>query len=82
MFTCNIVLQQQEGGGVEISAVGPDASVQPITHVVIDQVARQIHSDLQKAIDEVGDATEFARITLAPPDSRSVSWSKWRKYKR
>ena len=73
MFTCNIVLQQQEGGGVEISAVGPDASVQPITHVVIDQVARQIHSDLQKAIDEVGDATGFAQITLAPPDPRSVS---------
>ena len=63
MLPCNIVLQQQEDGRVEVSAVDPVASMQAITHVVVDQVAREIRSHLQKAIDEVGDATDFARVS-------------------
>src|SRR6516165_8226669 len=34
MLPCNIVLQQQENGRVEVSAVDPVASMQAITHVV------------------------------------------------
>jgi uncharacterized protein (DUF302 family) len=63
MLPCNVVLQQQEDGRVEVSAVDPVASMQAITHVVVDQVAREIRSHLQKAIDEVGDAIDSARVT-------------------
>ena len=63
MLPCNIVLQQQEDGRVEVSAVDPVASMQAITHVVVDQVAREIRSHLQNVIDEVGNATDSARVS-------------------
>lgn len=53
MLPCNVVVQQNEDGGVEISAVDPVASMQPIDHVVVDQVARELRSRLQEVIDEV-----------------------------
>ncbi len=52
MLPCNIVLQQQEGGRVEVSAVDPVASMQAIDHVVVDQVAQEMRSHLQKVIEE------------------------------
>ena len=63
MLPCNIVLQQQEDGRVEVSAVDPVASMQAITHVVVDQVAREIRSHLGNVIDEVGNATDTARVS-------------------
>jgi uncharacterized protein (DUF302 family) len=63
MLPCNIVLQQRENGRVEVSAVDPVASMQAITHVVVDQVAREIRSHLQNVIAEVGNATDAARVS-------------------
>jgi uncharacterized protein (DUF302 family) len=63
MLPCNIVVQQQEDGRVEVSAVDTVASMQAITHVVVDQVAREIRSHLQNVIDEVGNATGSAGVS-------------------
>jgi uncharacterized protein (DUF302 family) len=63
MLPCNIVVQQQEDSRVEVSAVDPVASMQAITHVVVDQVAREIRSRLQNVIDEVGNATGSAGVS-------------------
>jgi uncharacterized protein (DUF302 family) len=63
MLPCNVVLQQQEDGRVEVSAVDPVASMQAATHVVVDQVAREIRSHLQHVIDEVGNATNSAGVS-------------------
>ena len=63
MLPCNIVLQQQEDGRVEVSAVDPVASMQAITNVVVDQVARDIRCRLQNVIDEVGNATYSAGVS-------------------
>ena len=63
MLPCNIVLQQQEDGRVEVSAVDPVASMQAITHVVVDQVAREMRSHLRNVVDEVGNATDTARVS-------------------
>jgi uncharacterized protein (DUF302 family) len=63
MLPCNIVLQQQENGRVEVSAVDPVASMQAITHVVVDQVAREIRSHLQNVINDVGNATASSRVS-------------------
>ena len=60
MLPCNVVLQQQEDGRVEVSAIDPVASMQAVSHVVVDQIAQDIRSDLKHVIDEVGNATEFA----------------------
>ncbi len=54
MLPCNIVLQQQEEGRVEISAVDPVASMQAITNVEVGQVAQSVRSLLQRVVDEVG----------------------------
>jgi uncharacterized protein (DUF302 family) len=56
MLPCNVVLQQQEDGRIEVSAVDPVASMQAITHVVVGQVAQDIRSDLERVIDEVGNS--------------------------
>jgi uncharacterized protein (DUF302 family) len=60
MLPCNVVLQQQEDGRVEVSAIDPVASMQAITHVTVDQIAQEMRSHLQHVIDEVGNATESA----------------------
>lgn len=53
MLRCNVVVQQKEDGNVEVSAVDPVFSMRPIDHIVVDEVAREISSHLQKVIDEV-----------------------------
>ena len=53
LLPCNIVVQRQEDGNVEVSAVDPVISMQAIPHVVVEQVAREIRSQLQRVIDEV-----------------------------
>jgi uncharacterized protein (DUF302 family) len=60
MLPCNVVLQQQDDGHVEVSAIDPVASMQAITHVTVDQIAQEMRSHLQHVIDEVGNATESA----------------------
>ena len=60
MLPCNVVLQQQEDGHVEVSAIDPVASMQAITHVTVDQIAQEMRSHLQHVIDEVGNAPESA----------------------
>jgi uncharacterized protein (DUF302 family) len=53
MLPFNIVLQQQEPGRVEISAVDPVASMQAIPNVEISQIAQDARSSLQRIIDEI-----------------------------
>jgi len=60
MLPCNVVLQQQEDGRVEVSAIDPVASMQAVTHVTVDQIAEEMRSHLQSVIDEVGNATRSA----------------------
>ncbi|MGB6312504.1 MAG: DUF302 domain-containing protein [Pseudolabrys sp.] len=50
MLPCNVVLQQQEDGHVEVSAIDPVASMQAITHVTVDQIAQEMRSHLQHVI--------------------------------
>ena len=54
LLPCNIIVQQQENGNVEVSAVDPVLSMGAIDHVVVAQVAQDIRSHLQQVIDEVG----------------------------
>ena len=53
MLPCNVVVQQKEDGNVEVSAVDPVSSMQPIDHIVVGEVAREISSQLQKVINEI-----------------------------
>lgn len=53
MLPCNIVVQRQHDGDVEISAVDPLASMQAITHVTVGQVAREIRSRLEHVLEDI-----------------------------
>lgn len=53
MLPINIVLQRQEDGRVEISAVDPVASMQAIPNVEIGQIAQDTRSLLQSVLDDL-----------------------------
>ncbi len=53
MLPCNVIVQQKADGNVEVSAVDPVFSMQPISHVVVNEVAQEISSHLQEVISEV-----------------------------
>jgi len=52
MLPCNVVIQQQEDGHTEISAVDPVASMQAITNIEVAQIAQDIRSQLQLVVKE------------------------------
>ena len=54
LLPCNVIVQQQENGNVEVSAVDPVLSMEAIDHVVVAQVAEDIRSHLRQVIDEIG----------------------------
>ena len=54
LLPCNVIVQQQENGNVEVSAVDPVSSMEAIHHVVVGQVAEDISSHLRQVIDELG----------------------------
>lgn len=58
MLPCNIVLQQQEEGRVEIAAVDPVASMQAIPNVEIGQIAQDARSLLRRVVNDVGTAPD------------------------
>ncbi|MGO8843549.1 MAG: DUF302 domain-containing protein [Methyloceanibacter sp.] len=62
LLPCNVIVQPQENGNVEVSAVDPVVSMQAIDHVVVAQLAQEIRSHSRQVVDEVGgNETEPAR---------------------
>ena len=53
LLPCNVIVQQQENGNVEVSAVDPVLSMGAIDHVVVGQVAQDIRSHLRQVINEL-----------------------------
>jgi uncharacterized protein (DUF302 family) len=53
MLPCNVVVQQQQDGGVEVSAVDPVASMQAISNPALAGIARQVRDRLQKVVEAI-----------------------------
>ena len=51
MLPCNVIVQQHEDGGVEVSAVDPVASMQAIDDPALADVAREVRAKLKKVVD-------------------------------
>jgi uncharacterized protein (DUF302 family) len=51
MLPCNVIVQQHLGGGVEVSAVDPVASMQAIDNPNLAEVAKEVQAKLQRVID-------------------------------
>jgi uncharacterized protein (DUF302 family) len=50
MLPCNVVVQQREGGKVEISAIDPSAPMRAIGNPALDAVAATVREKLGKAV--------------------------------
>lgn len=53
MLPCNVILQQHEGGTVEISAVDPVASMQSIDNPTLADTAQKVRDMLREVIEEI-----------------------------
>ena len=56
MLPCNVVVQQRDGGKVEISAVDPVASMQAVGNKKLAAVADKVRAMLREVVAEVGTA--------------------------
>ena len=50
MLPCNVIVQEHPGGGVEVSAVDPVASMQAIGNPALAAVAQEVQARLKKVI--------------------------------
>jgi uncharacterized protein (DUF302 family) len=50
MLPCNVVVQQRDGGRVEISAIDPTAPMQAIGNPALDGVAATVRDKLSKVV--------------------------------
>jgi len=53
MLPCNVVVQETEGGKVEIAAVNPVASMQAIENESLGEIAVTVQSKLRQVIENV-----------------------------
>ena len=51
MLPCNVVVQQQDDGTVEVSAVDPIASMQAIENPALGEVATEVRGMLKEVVD-------------------------------
>jgi len=50
MLPCNVIVQQHAGGGVEVSAVDPVASMQAIDNPRLAEIADEVRARLKKVV--------------------------------
>lgn len=53
MLPCNVIVQERDGGEVEVSAVDPIASMQAIHNPDLGELATTVQGKLQKVIDSL-----------------------------
>jgi uncharacterized protein (DUF302 family) len=51
MLPCNVIVQQHEGGKVEVSAVDPVASMQSIANPGLAEIAGEVQTRLKRMVD-------------------------------
>jgi uncharacterized protein (DUF302 family) len=53
MLPCNVIVQEQDDGGIEVAAVNPVASMQAIDNPELEPVAEEIRGRLQTVIESL-----------------------------
>ena len=53
MLPCNVVVQQRDGGKVEVSAVDPVASMMAIDNLALGGIAAEVRARLQRVIESL-----------------------------
>jgi len=50
MLPCNVIVQETEGGEVEVSAIDPIASMQTVQNPALEDIAKQVQAKLRNVI--------------------------------
>jgi uncharacterized protein (DUF302 family) len=53
MLPCNVIVQEHAGGGVEVSAVDPVASMQAIDNPRLAEVAKEVQAKLKRVVESL-----------------------------
>jgi uncharacterized protein (DUF302 family) len=53
MLPCNVIIQEKEGGGVEVAAIDPVASMQAVENRALEDVAVNVRDKLKTVIERV-----------------------------
>ena len=53
MLPCNVIIQERDGGKVEVSAIDPVASMMAIENPALAAIAGQVQSKLKKVIENL-----------------------------
>jgi uncharacterized protein (DUF302 family) len=53
MLPCNVILQEMEGGEVDVAAIDPIASMQAIQNPNLGDVAEKVREKLRKVIEKI-----------------------------
>lgn len=53
MLPCNVIVRETDGGGVEVSAIDPVASMQAVQNPALGEIAGGVREKLQKVIDSL-----------------------------
>ena len=53
MLPCNVIVQELEGGKIEVAAVDPIASMAAVKNPHLGDVAKQVQAKLKKVIDNL-----------------------------
>ncbi len=53
MLPCNVIVQEVPEGGIEVSAIDPEASMQAIENRALLEVAREVKEKLKNVIDHL-----------------------------
>lgn len=51
MLPCNVIVQESQGGSVEVSAVDPVASMQAIDNPGLAEVAKEVQARLKRVVE-------------------------------
>ncbi len=53
MLPCNVVVQELEGGAIEVAAIDPIASMQAVDNPSLGEIAGQVQGKLKKVIENL-----------------------------
>lgn len=53
MLPCNVIVEEQENGQIEVSAVDPEASMQAVDNEALGEIAGTVRERLQKVINSL-----------------------------
>jgi len=55
MLPCNVIVQEVAGGGVEVAAIDPVASMQAVDNPQLAKVGEQVREKLKRVIESLSD---------------------------